>query len=184
MELCILRFEGSRGAEDALRDVADAQADRYPWLHEVAIVARPLVGRVRIGVTFPDGKSNTFHEGDLAEAVSDLGAYTGYYVSSLAGPLSAMFGAVNASVAASDVGSEAEQRLFHVDEIKKSLPRDSSALALIAEPRICDQMVQLFATYDPKVIRRQIADELRKRLDGLHQRVAQGILSGGAPATH
>jgi uncharacterized membrane protein len=184
MELCILKFEGSRGAEDALSDVVDAQADRYPWLHEVAVVARPLVGRVRIGVTFPDGKSSTFHEGDLAEAISDLGAYTGYYVSSLAGPLSAMFGAVNAAAGASDLGSEAEQRLFHLEEVKNALPRDSSALALIAEPRICDEMVQLFTIYEPKIIRREVADELRTRLDGLHQRVAQGILSGGAAATH
>ena len=87
MDLCLLKFEGSHAAEDALYEVTDEIGDRTPWLHEVGILARPLVGRIRVVATFPDGTSNTFHEGDVAEAVSDLGAYTGYYVSALAGPL-------------------------------------------------------------------------------------------------
>jgi hypothetical protein len=187
MELCILRFEGSRGAEDALKDVSDSEADRNPWLHEVAVVARPLIGRVRIGVTFPDGKSSTFHEGDLADAVSSMGAYTGYYISALAGPLTSMFRTVAVADAGETMGSEAEQRLFHLDEIKKALPRDSSALALIADPDICDTMVDLFSSYEPKVIRRDVEDQLQRRLEGLHRRVAQDILQAqtrGAPAAH
>ena len=187
MELCILKFDGSRRAEDALKEVVDAQADRNPWLHEVAMVARPLMGRVRIGVTFPDGKSNTFHEGDLAEAVSDLGAYTGYLISSWTGPLGSMSRTLSLSDAAGQAGSEAEDRLFHLDEIKKALPRDSSALALIADTTTCDQMVEMFSSYEPKVIRRDVADELRQRLEGLHRRVAQEILQsrgGAAPTAH
>jgi hypothetical protein len=187
MELCILRFEGSRGAEDALKEVSDAEADRNPWLHEVAMVARPLIGRVRIGVTFPDGKSNTFHEGDLADAASNLGAYTGYYVSALAGPLGWMSRVLGAEAAGETVGGEAEERLFHLDEIKKALPRDSSALAIIADSKICDEMVELFGSYEPKVIRRDVADELYKRLEGLHRQVVQQLAQGaarGAPATH
>jgi uncharacterized membrane protein len=175
MELCILKFDGSRRAEDSLKEVVDAQADRNPWLHEVAMVARPLVGRVRIGVTFPDGKSNTFHEGDLAEAVSDLGAYTGYLISSWTGPLGSMWRTLNLSDAGGQMGSEAEDRLFHLDEIKKALPRDSSALALVADPKICDKMVELFSSYEPKVVRRDVAEELRQRLENLHARVAQNI---------
>jgi uncharacterized membrane protein len=187
MELCILKFEGSHGAEDALKVVTDAQADRNPWLHEVAMVARPLIGRVRIGATFPDGKSNTFHEGDLADAVSDMGAYTGYFISSLAGPLGSMSRVLKGEAAGGQVGSEAEERLFHLTEIKKALPRDSSALVLIADPKICDQMVELFTSYEPTVIRRDVAEELQQRLDGLHHKVAQDILKGatpGATATH
>jgi len=184
MELCILKFDGSRGAEDALKDVTDAQADRDPWLHEVAMVARPLVGRVRIGVTFPDGKSNTFHEGDLADAVSDLGAYTGYFISALAGPLGQLSTSFDAAVDAEAKGSDVEKRLFHLDEIKKALPRDSSALALIADPQICDRMVELFQNYQPKVVRRDVADELRNRLEGLHRRAAEALMrtEGRAPA--
>jgi hypothetical protein len=187
MELCILKFEGSRGAEDALKEVTDAEGDRNPFLHEVGMVARPLVGRVRIGVTFPDGKSPTFHEGDLADAALNQGAYTGYYLSALTGPLGWISRIVTAGAAGESLGTDAEERLFHLDEIKKALPRDSSALALIADTATCDQMVDLFSSYEPKVTRRDVADELRQRLEGLHRRVAQEILQargGGAPAAH
>ncbi len=187
MELCVLKFEGSHGAEDALNEVIDAEGVRNPWLLEVGVVARPLLGRVRIGVTFPDGKSTTFHEGDLADAASSLGAYTGYYVSALAGPFGSMWRTVEAGLAGTELGSEAERELFHLDEIKKALPRDSSALVLIAEPKLCDAMVNLFKAYDPKVIRRDATEELNKRLEALHSRVAQSLSqmgAEGAPATH
>jgi uncharacterized membrane protein len=186
MEICILKFEGSRDAEDALNEVIEAQADRNAWLHDIGVIARPLVGRVRVGATFPDGKSKTFHEGDLADAVADLGAYTGYFVSALAGPLGSLIGSVNAATAAGAQGGALEARLFHLDELKKALPRDSSALVLIAQPDTCDQMVELFESYEPKVIRRDVADELRKRLDALHGRLEKQFQAEqeGAPATH
>jgi hypothetical protein len=62
MEICILKFESNHGAEEALREVIDSEGDRTPWLHDVAMVARPLVGRVRIGATYPDGKSKAVDE--------------------------------------------------------------------------------------------------------------------------
>jgi hypothetical protein len=180
MDLCLLKFDGSHAAEDALNEVTDEIGDRTPWLHEVGVLARPLVGRIKVVATFPDGKSHTFHEGDLAETVSDLGAYTGYYVSALAGPLGSMIGSVNAGLAANSLGSEAEQRLFRLDEVKKALSRNSSVLALIAEPKICDEMVKTFKKYSPTVVRRNVADELRERLDTLHQRLAEQVLQAGA----
>jgi hypothetical protein len=187
MEICILRFDGSHAAEEALRDVLDAQGDRNPWLHDVGMIARPLVGRVRVGASFPDGKSKTFHEGDLADAVADLGGVTGYFVSALAGPLGSMIGSVNAGLLSGVWGSEAEQRLFHVDEIKKALPRDTSALVLIARSETCEAFVEMFSSYEPKVIRRDVADALQKRLEEFHRRLvqqAQQAAQEGAPATH
>jgi hypothetical protein len=186
MEICILKFEGSHEAEDALQALLDEQGDRNPWLHDIGMIARPLVGRVRIGATFPDGQSKTFREGDLATAVEALGAYTGYYVSSIAGPLSMLAGAANLGLAARARGEEAEGRLLHLDELKKALPRDSSALVLIANAETCDAMVRLFKPYSPKVIRREVADELRKWLDALHRRVAQAVQAEAErpPATH
>jgi hypothetical protein len=187
MEICILKFDGSHSAEDAFKEVVDAQGDRNAWLHDIGTIARPLIGRVRVGATFPDGKSQTFHEGDLADAVESLGAYTGYYVSSIAGPFSMVAGAINAGLAARAQGEEAEQRLLHLDDLKKALPRDSSALVLIADTQTCDAMVKLFKSYSPKVVRRQVADELRQRLDTLHRQFVQEIAQAeaeGAPAPH
>jgi uncharacterized membrane protein len=182
MELCILKFQGTHDAEDALKEVTQANGDRKPWLHDIGMVSRPLVGRVRIGATFPDGTSTTFHEGDLANAVADLGAYTGYFVSSLAGPLEQMFRTVNTRMAAGDLGAEAEERLLHLDTLKKALPRGSSALALIANTQTCDEMVDLFRSYDPEVIRRDVATELHDRLAEFHRQVEQELQSSGQGA--
>jgi uncharacterized membrane protein len=188
MELCILKFDGSTTAADDLKEVIEAQADRNPWLHEIGTIARPLIGRVKISATFPDGQSKTFREGDLADAAEALGAYTGYYISSLAGPLSAMFATVNTAVAAGDRGGDIEARLFHMADIKKALPRDSSALVLIAQTDTCDAMVKMFTPYGPTVIRRDAGDELRNQLEALHrmavQRVAQATEAASTQAPH
>jgi uncharacterized membrane protein len=188
MELCVLKFDGSQTASDNLKDAIDAQADRTPWLHDIGIIARPLIGRVRVSATFPDGQSKTFREGDLADAAEALGAYTGYYVSSLVGPLSSMFSTVNTALAAGQRGADLEARLFRMDEIKKALPRDSSALVMIADSNTIDSMVKMFTPYGAKVSRYDVEEELRKRLEALHrlavQRVAQGVEAVSAQAPH
>jgi uncharacterized membrane protein len=187
MEICILKFDSNHGAEEALKEVIDSEGDRTPWLHDVAMVARPLLGRVRIGATYPDGKSKIFREGDLAEASADAGAYSGYFVSLLAGPLGSMVRTLRSGAAGEALGREEEKRLFHLDELKRALPRDSSVLVLLGDTRTCDAMVKLFDSYHPQVVRKQAADELRKRLEDLHQRMAQALVqieAEGAPATH
>jgi hypothetical protein len=187
MEIGILKFIGSHTAEDALKEVIDAQADRNPWLHEIGMVSRPLIGRLRIAASFPEG-TKTYRESDLADKAADLGAYTSYLVSALTGPIGSMIATVDAALAAGERGSELEERVFHLDEIKQQLPRDSSALLLVASPDKIDAMVELFESYEPKVVRRDAGDELRQRLEALHNRVVQQIAAQAeqeeAPATH
>ena len=125
---------------------------------------------MRVGVTFPDGEATTFHEGDLAKVAPDLGGLTGYYVSALAGPFGAMFAAVG-ETAGRSLGSGAEQELFHLDDVKKALPRDSSALVLIADDRTCEALVGMFDSYDPLVIRATVEPALRARLEALERRL-------------
>jgi len=138
-------------------------------------------------MTFPDGNSKTLREGDLAEAVAEMGGLTGYYLSSLAGPFAQMFGGVNTAMEASARGSALEERLLHLDELKKALPRDSSALVFLGDRRACDAMVELFDGYSPQVIRRDATDELRQRLEAIHDRLtqemAQSARGEGAAAT-
>jgi hypothetical protein len=185
MEICILKFDGSHEAEDDLKEQIDAQGDRNPWLFDVGTIARPLVGRVRIGATFPDGNSATFHEGDLTKAAGELGAYTGYYLAQLPGVRATRLGgAARGGSAGKSVGSAVEGELFGIDAIKEALPRDSSALVLIADTKLCDTMVETFKSYEPKVVRRDVAEELRKRLQGYQDEVAQAFVqaAGESPA--
>jgi len=173
LQLCVLRFEGSHAADDALDEVIELEGARHHWLLEVGAVARPLIGRLRVSATFLDGESATLHEGDLADAIADLGGYTGYYVSALAGPVASLLDATEAVRVARVHGRAGEEQLFHLEEVKRALPRDSSALVLIADPRICDAMVEMFSAYNPKVIRREVGDELRGRLRLVALRAAQ-----------
>jgi len=183
MEICILKFDDTDAAEDALKEIRDAQGDRSPWLHDVGVIARPLLGRVRVELSLPDGKSKTLHEGDLADATAEMGGLSGYYLSALAGPLGPMFGAVHGAMAAGAGGSELENQLFHLDDLKKALPRESSALVFTGAPEAVDAFVEMFKPYDPKVIRRDLADELRQRLQALHDRIARQMTEA-APAAH
>ncbi len=171
MQICILGFKGSQAADDAYAEVLELEGENNRWLLEVGAIARPRVGRVRVGVTFPDGEEATFHEGDLAMAASDLGGLTGYYVSALAGPFGSMFSASEVE-AAGLLESAADQRLFHLDDVKKALPRDSSALVLLADEETCDALVTMFEPSRPVVvIRAEVEPELRARLEALERRL-------------
>jgi hypothetical protein len=173
MEICVLKFDGSRGADDALAEVMEADGAKNPWLLDVGVIARPLVGRVRVALSFPDGVSKTFHEGDVAEAAADAGGLSGYYLSALAGPFGPMFGAVDAAVEAGERGQQLEENLFHVEELKRVLPRDSSALVFLGDTETCDGFVEMFELYEPQVIRHYASEELLRRLQAIHERMAQ-----------
>jgi hypothetical protein len=185
MEICILKFDGSHAAEDALKEQIDAVGDRTPWLYDVGVIARPLIGRVRIGATFPDGNAVTFREGDLAKAGGELGAYTGYYLTQLVATHESRIGAaVKGGSTGKSIGGTVENQLFQIDAIKQALPRDSSALVLVADTKLCDAMVETFKSYEPQVVRRDVTDELRKRLQAYHDQVAQAFAQavGESPA--
>ena len=184
MQICILGFKGSHAADDAYAAVLELEGEDNRWLLEVGTIARPLVGRVRVGVTFPDGETTTVHEGDLTKAAEALGRLTGYYVSALAGPFGSMFAAAEGASAGRALGSEAERRLFHMGDVEKALPRDSSALVLVAEVDTCDALVRMFDSYSPKVIRAQVEPELRARLEALERRVQQVAPAEGVPMGH
>lgn len=171
MQICILGFKGSHSADEAYAEVLELEGERNRWLLEVGEIARPRVGRVRVGVTFPDGEAATFHEGDLAKVASEFGGLTGYYVSALAGPFGSMFAVSDGEAAGRLLWTDAEQRLFHLDDVKKALPRDSSALVLIANDGTCDALVGMFDSYDPLVIRAEVEPELRARLEALERRL-------------
>ena len=185
MEICILKLDGSHTAEDALKEQIEALGDRTPWLYDVGVIARPLIGRVRIGASFPDGNSVTFREGDLAKAGGELGAYTGYYLTQLVALHESRLGAAaKGGSAGKSLGGAMENELFQIDAIKKALPRDSSALVLLADTKLCDAMVEAFKSYEPQVVRRDVADELRKRLQAYHDQLVQAFAqtAGESPA--
>jgi len=178
MEVCILKFGSADGADDALKQVINAEGDRNPWLYDVGVVRRPLLGRMSIRATFAD--EPPAKEGDVKAKFADAGAMTGYLVGSLAGPLHADLASLEGRGQGAGVGKAVEKQLLRIDEIKRNVPRDSSALVLVAPPEVNDRMVQLFTSYSPEVIRKDVAQEVVGRLETFRQKTLQDIAQQAA----
>ena len=174
MEVCILKFGNADGADDALKTVVNAEGDRNPWLYDVGVVRRPLLGRMSIRATFTD-EPPAVREGDVKAKFADAGAMTGYLVGSLAGPLHADLAAIEGRGQGAGVGKAVEKQLLRTDEIKRNIPRDSSALVLVAPSEVNDRMVQLFASYSPEVVRKDVAQEMVQNLEAFRQKTLQDI---------
>jgi uncharacterized membrane protein len=182
MEVCILRFDGADGADDALKQVINAQADRNPWLHDVGVVKRPLLGRISIRATFTDEQPVEVKQGDVAKKIAEAGSMTGYALGSLVGPLHAEMAAMESESRATIEGVKLEKQLLRIDQIKSVLPRGSSALVLITTPDINDQFVGFFSQYSPEVIRRDVAQEVQKRLETFQQKTLKDLAAQRAAA--
>jgi len=178
MEVCILKFGSADGADDALKQVINAEGDRNPWLYDVGVVRRPLLGRMSIRATFADEAPTK--EGDVKAKFADAGSMTGYLVGSLAGPLHADIAALEGRGQGAGVGKAVEKQLLRIDEVKRNLPRDSSALVLVAPPEVNDRMVQMFVSYSPEVIRKDVAQEVVKSLEAFRQKTMQDIAQQAA----
>ena len=174
MEVCVLKFGSADGADDALKTVINAEGDRNPWLYDVGVVRRPLLGKMSIRATYAD-EAPKLKEGDVKAKFADAGAMTGYLVGSLAGPLHADIAAMEGRGQGAGVGKAVEKVLARTDEIKRNLPRDSSALVLVAPAEVNDRMVQLFTAYSPEVIRKDVAQEIEQRLEAFRQKTLQDI---------
>jgi len=169
MEICIQAFDGTHDADDALKSVLAAEAEQNPWLHQVAVVRRPVIGKISISATYDDEPSEV-KQGDLASDIEEAGAMTGYLIGSLVGPLHAEMTALEASSQARALGGALEDKLLHVDDIKRFLPRGTSALVLVARSDINDRFVDVFDAWSPNVVRRDIAEEIEERLHAFEQR--------------
>jgi uncharacterized membrane protein len=172
MEICILKFSGTHDADKALEEIVNAHADRHPWLHEVGVVRRPLLGKISIRATFADDDQPTeIRQGDLAANTMDAGTMTGYLIGSLVGPLHADMAALEGTERARSAANALENKLMFIDDIKRVLPRGSSALVLVATPDVNDQLVSLFESRAPEVTRRDLSEEVEQRLHTLESKV-------------
>jgi hypothetical protein len=172
MEACILKFKKTDQAEEALNKTVGEKVEQEPWLHEVGVIKRPILGRISIRATYAD--PSEIKEGDVAAKLADAGKWTGYLVGSIAGPMHARVEAMRAKRAVAPVAKRVEKAVLGIDDIKELLPRGSSALVLVASPEICNRMVDLFSSWQPELTRRNLADDMQGLLDDLHREVEQG----------
>jgi hypothetical protein len=108
--------------------------------------------------------------GDIAGRISDAGGMTGYLIGSLVGPMHADMVLLEGEFGAHHTGRAVEKQPLHTDEVKDLLPRGSSALVLVARPDINDRFVQMFSSWSPEVVRRDIVPETQQRLEAFARR--------------
>src|SRR5271170_5904125 len=109
MEVCILKFKKADQAEEALTKLVNEKGDKEPWLHELGVIKRPLVGGISIRATFDEAPE--IREGDIASQIENAGKWTGYLVGSLAGPMRARIMELKFKKKVSPVAKEVEKLL-------------------------------------------------------------------------
>ena len=74
---------------------------------------------------------------------------------------------MTAEMRALSLGKALEKQILHTEAIKKVLPRGSSALVRVATPQVDDEFVGLVKDKNPEVFRRDLEQEVEKRLQEL-----------------
>jgi hypothetical protein len=154
MDLCILTLDGAAAAEDALEETLSITGEACPWLHDVGIVSRSALGRLRITVSQlkKGGTPFEYEEGELAARAAEPGDSPSSW-GALHGADPAFAQSLGiAAIMARDV----ERRFFHTRALKTLLTCNSSALLLVSAAETCSAMVRLFAPYHPRVLRRHV----------------------------
>jgi hypothetical protein len=156
MDLCILKLNGARAAENALEAVLAITRDWLPWLHDMSVVSRSALGRLTImGYRLNDDVNRfEYEEGGLAALASET-TYTRFLIGPLLG---SSWPPVASPGLAATLARDVERRFFYTGALKDLLDRDSSALLLVSDAANCIEMVHLFAAYHPDVSHRQVGD--------------------------
>ena len=153
MEMAVITFDGTNHAEKALSALRASQDDA--WLTEVAVLEHHRGGRFSMKATTPD-----YGEKGHVGAGATAGGLTGLALGAIAGPLGLVFwttmGAMTGGMAG-DTGSTGTYDPL-VTQVKEALPRNSSALILVAEPSTAEEFIAA-AGADRQVSRQQLTDE-------------------------
>ena len=158
MEMAVVTFDGAHKAEKALSGLRASQDDA--WLTEVAVLEHHRGGRFSMKATTPD-----YGEKGHVGAGATVGGLTGMALGAIAGPLGIIFwGTMGAATggAAGDTGSSGAFDPL-VEQVKDALPRNSSALILVAEPSTAEEFIAA-AGADREVSRQQLTDEQVEQL--------------------
>jgi hypothetical protein len=181
MDIGFLRFRRANQADAALREVAEAQASKRPWLREVAVISRPLLGRICVRASRREDEQKrppAVHEGDLSgeiaaipDAIAAHGRAAALAPQGVAhGRVRRMMTKISAKAFASWAGKSLEKRALPINDIKQLLPRGSSGLILLAEPETIHEMVGLFDRWSPVLVQRSVRDELQGHLERVVER--------------
>ena len=153
VEMAVITFDGTHNAEQALSALRASRDDA--WLTEVAVLEHHRGGRYSMKATTPD-----YGEKGHVGAGATMGGLTGMALGTIAGPLGILFWGTMGAMTGGVAGDTGSTGVFDplVEQVKDALPRNSSALILVAEPSIAEELIAA-AGADRQVSRQQLTDE-------------------------
>ena len=159
MEMAVVTFDGTNEAEHALSSLRASRDDA--WLEDVAVLEHHRGGRFSMKATTPD-----YGEKGHVGAGASIGGLTGLAMGAIAGPLGIVFWSTMGAVTGGALGDTGSKGPFDplVDQVKDALPRNSSALILVAEPSTAEEFISA-AGEDRQVTRQQLTDEQVENLE-------------------
>ena len=163
LDLALVSFKGEPAAASAFGTLRDHVGRTAPWTSEVAIVEHYRSGRMSVRGTF-DGHYVDIEETDhVSVPGAGEGALTGAVVGVIFGPPGFAAGMVLGGIIGAEAGRptevEAEPELL-INELREAVPRDHSAIALLAEPAHVDDLLSALGdSSDATVVRRPLSAE-------------------------
>ena len=159
MEMAVVAFDGTHKAEQTLSGLRESRDDA--WLHEVSVLEHHRGGRFSMKATTPEYGE----KGHVGAGVS-IGGLTGLMMGAIAGPLGILFWGTMGAATGGAIGDTGRAGAFDplVEQVKDVLPRNSSALILVAEPSTAEQLTSA-AGASGQVRRQELTDEQVKQLN-------------------
>jgi uncharacterized membrane protein len=163
LDLALITFKGEPAAASAFGTLRDRVGRTAAWTSEVAIVEHYRSGRMSVRGTF-DGHYVDVEETDhVSVPGAGEGALTGAVVGVIFGPPGFAAGMVLGGLIGAEAGKptelEAEPELL-INELRDAVPRDHSAIALLAEPAHVDDLLSALGdSSNASVVRRPLSAE-------------------------
>ena len=159
VEMAAVTFNGAHTAESELSALR-AEQD-YPWLDEVAVLEHRKTGKYSVKATDPE----LYEDESGAGRGLAIGGGTGLLLGLIAGPLGLVFWGGLGALAGAAVGSHHHTPFEPLaGKIKDWLPRDSSALILLAETATTEQLIAAVGDRGTHVLREDMTDEQVEQL--------------------
>jgi uncharacterized membrane protein len=166
LKLGVVVYSGAGRANEVLTGYQVLHPDDYDWAANIGVIERHTTGRISIYGAL--GRDDVWEE-EGAKPLFGLsaGGVTGMLLGALAGPagmatggalglmLGGLFGTVDEEAG--------DQPIF--DVVRSKLPKDSSALVLLADESYVDKLIAATGKNAREVYQQTVRDELRGRLD-------------------
>ena len=163
LDLALITFKGEPAAASAFGTLRDRVGRTAPWTSEVAIVEHYGSGRMSVRGTFAGHYVDVEETDHVSLPGAGEGALTGAVVGVIFGPPGLAAGMVTGGIIGAEAGRptevEAEPELL-INELRAAVPKDHSAIALLAEPAHVDDMLSALGdSSDATVVRRPLSAE-------------------------